>query len=330
MLVRVTRGEISDLVYRGHIVVAGPGGQVLYQHGDRKLLVFPRSATKALQALVALETGALDHYRISDKELALMCGSHGGTKEHVETLKSILAKAGLDESYLRCGSHYPLDKKAREAMRKRGEKPSPSHNNCSAKHAAMLLSAKYLGEDLASYMEIDHPHQGRILALLSDFTDYKKEDFKLAIDGCGVPVHAAPMENWARAYARFAGEDFFPEKRAENIRRIKTALKTHPQMVSSRGLLCTDLLEASQNLFPKLGAGAFYSLALEKEELGVVIKIESGKEEILAPIILKVLEDLGVPLDKKPLEKHLNQKILNHQGQLVGQVLVDFQLEKVL
>lgn len=328
MLVRTTRGDYTDLIYRGHIVVADAKGQILYYHGNPDQLVFPRSATKAIQALAALETGALEYYGIIDKELALICGSHGGTKEQTALVETILGKAGLTKDQLQCGSHLPLDKKERREMLRQGLSPSPLHNNCSAKHAAMLLSSSYLNEDLNSYLDFNHPHQLRILQLMEDFTDIKKEDIGLALDGCGVPVHGGPIKNWARAFARLVDTDNFSSTRQAQIKRIRGAIRSNPEMLASEGRMDTDLILATNGLIPKIGANGFYSLALEEEKLGIAIKIESGHEEVLIPVVVHVLDQLGIEVDKAKLKNHLSTEIYNHQKKVVGQTIVDFKLRE--
>lgn len=327
MLARTTRGQVTDLIYRGHIAIANTRGELVYHQGDPNTLVFARSSTKAFQALVALESGAVDHYRINDKELAVICGSHGGTKDHVDTVEAILKKAGLSESYLRCGSHYPLDKAARRALQAQGLKPGPLHNNCSGKHAGALIASKFLKEDLDNYLACDHPHQKRTLELLEDFTDWKAEDFQLAIDGCGLPVQAAPIKNWARAFARLGDESYFDKKRADGIRRIKKAIKDYPEMISSSSMLDTRLIRATSRLIPKIGAGAFYAIALEEEGLGIVIKIEGGQENILPPLIGEILDFLHIPLDRESLKDLLEPKIYNHAKNLVGETFIELELQ---
>ncbi len=54
------------------------------------------------------------------QELAVACASHSGDSVHVEAVRSLLAKAGLDESYLACGAHWPVSEAAtRELVRAR-------------------------------------------------------------------------------------------------------------------------------------------------------------------------------------------------------------------
>ena len=74
-----------------------------------------------------------------------------GEPEHVALVRSLMEKAGIDPSWLRCGVHPPFDRQTREAMVGRGEEPSVLHNNCSGKHAGMLaVAASPSGPSMAS------------------------------------------------------------------------------------------------------------------------------------------------------------------------------------
>lgn len=330
MIAQTTRGDFTDLTYKGHVVIADSQGRILYYHGNPFRLTFARSSTKPFQALVALESGSLDHYGLTDKELAIMCGSHGGTREHTDTLRGLLLKGGLGPQDLQCGAHPPLMKKARTQLAQAQQEPSALHNNCSGKHAAMLLTAAFLGEDLGSYTQPSHPHQQRILELLGEFTAMDPELFALAMDGCGVPVQGAPLYKWAQAFARLDSPEGFTEKRKSYIGRITRAMEKYPQMVSGEGRLCTDLLiHLKDKVIPKGGANAFYALAIKNHGLGLAIKIESGEGHLLPSIVLESLLQIGIisPEEKKPFKNYLDQKIINHQGEVVGETLIDFKLK---
>lgn len=330
MIATTTRGDIIDLSYEGHVVIADTQGRILYYYGDPFRMTFARSSTKPFQALCALETGALDHYNISDKELAIMCGSHGGSQEHTETVLSLLKKADLDPSFLQCGAHAPLMKEARLLLQEKGEEPTALHNNCSGKHGAMLLSSKHKGEDLNSYPLIQHPHQQRILTLLGEFTQMDPSLFGLAMDGCGVPVHAAPLYKWAQAFARLDDPRGFSQERQDRIRRVTAAMENYPEMVSGKGRLCTDLmLHLKDKVIAKGGANAFYALAIKHKGLGLAVKVESGEANLLPGIVLEALYQAGVISleEKEPFSSYLDLHLTNHQGRIVGETKVDFQLK---
>lgn len=139
------RGEYEDLAYTGHVVVVDSAGNVVYSCGDPQKVVFARSSAKLFQAMAVLESGAADAYGIEPRELSLLCASHNGEDFHVEAVRSILKKAGIPESCLQCGTHYPMYKPLAEQMKRDGLEPIPAQENCSGKHSGMLLSWKHCG-----------------------------------------------------------------------------------------------------------------------------------------------------------------------------------------
>ena len=114
------RGALVESRHRGAIAVADAKGRLLLALGDVERPIYPRSAVKAMQALPLIESGAADAFALSEDELAVACASHSGDSVHVEAVRSLLAKAGLDESYLACGAHWPISEDAtRELLRGR-------------------------------------------------------------------------------------------------------------------------------------------------------------------------------------------------------------------
>ena len=131
---------------------------------------------------------------MTKQEIAQICASHRGEAFHISTIRGLLKKAGLDESYLKCGAHYPFKPDVALEMQKNGVEATAIHNNCSGKHTGMLLGTKLLGASLDDYYKPEHPIQQRILKLLTILCDYPITEKQIAIDRCGVPdACAAPM-----------------------------------------------------------------------------------------------------------------------------------------
>src|SRR3979490_625168 len=101
VLVEVTRGTQVESRHRGAVAVADADGAPVLVLGDVAAPVFPRSAIKAVQALVLVESGGADRFGFGDEELALACASHGGEPGHVRTVDRMLAAARLHGSELR-------------------------------------------------------------------------------------------------------------------------------------------------------------------------------------------------------------------------------------
>lgn len=332
VLVKTYRGAIEDLYHHGRVAVSDAEGRLLYSCGDAQRVTFARSSAKPMQAIAVAESGALEKYGITERELALMCASHNGEDFHVEAVRGILKKAGLDESYLQCGCAMPINPQARLEMEKKGLPADAVHCDCSGKHSGMLLTAKVYGEDLQTYPQPEHPVQKRIMAILSDLCQYPEDQIITAIDGCGVPVHAMPLYKLAQGYARMSKPSLFSEKRAAAIARITAAMTAYPEMVAGTDRLCTDLMRAfGDRLFSKSGAASFYGIGIKDKGIGIAIKLEDGCSEFVPLVVLRTLEEIGVITEaeaEEKMHKYLDLNIYNHAGTVVGRKEVCFHLEK--
>src|ERR1041385_7546879 len=90
VLVEVTRGPIVESVHYGVVAVADVEGHLLAWAGNHGVVTYYRSACKPLQAVPLVESGAADHFGLTEAEIAIVCGSHGGESIHVETVMGIL------------------------------------------------------------------------------------------------------------------------------------------------------------------------------------------------------------------------------------------------
>src|SRR5512136_2972828 len=122
-LLELTRGQIVESVHFGAIAVVDSQGKTLYSYGDPQTVAFLRSSAKPFQALPFFERRGPEHFGLTQKEQAVICASHEGSDEHMRTVESIQAKAGLHENDLQCGVHMPGDVSAYRALIARGEKP---------------------------------------------------------------------------------------------------------------------------------------------------------------------------------------------------------------
>ena len=86
-------GKRKNRFTRGRAVVATAAGEkVLSDLGAVVHLSFRDRPSNRLQAIPLVTSGAAKKYGFSDAEIALACGSHGGSPLHVATAKSILKK----------------------------------------------------------------------------------------------------------------------------------------------------------------------------------------------------------------------------------------------
>jgi L-asparaginase II len=318
--VEVTRGAVVESSHRVHAAVVDAGGRLRAFAGDPELVTYLRSAAKPLQALPLVEDGAYDRYGMTLEELALCCGSHSGSGAHVRVAEAILEKAGVGAEALACGSHPPFDDEARRALEEAGLEPGRLHNNCSGKHAGMMMLARTHGWDLDGYHRPEHPVQQRVLAEVARWTQLPLEAIGLAVDGCGVSCFALPLRQMALAFGSFAAAVRAGDRGPATVAQ---AMTEHPEMVAGEGRLCTALMRvAGGRLFAKVGAEGVYCVGVPGAELGIAVKVEDGAVRALAPAILGVLRELDLISedDFGALHSFAYPEVLNTRGEVVGQL----------
>lgn len=294
VLVHTWRGELVETRHRGAVAVCDPAGRVLESWGDIDALVYPRSAVKALQALPLVESGAADHFQLSQAELALACSSHSGEPAHTDAVSHWLQRIGLDGEQLECGAHMPYHKDTADSMLRQQLKPCRIHNNCSGKHSGMLATSHYLGEALNGYIGREHPAQQRWFDSLGEMAGVDMRAQPWSRDGCGIPVIAMPLRSIATAFARFAVPDDLAQPRAEAIDRLAAAIAAQPFMVAGSERLCTEIMQLTgRRVMVKTGADGVYTAALPQLRLGIALKIDDGLGEAAQVAMLATLGRLG-------------------------------------
>jgi L-asparaginase II len=335
VLVEVKRGGLTESVHRGSIVVVNSVGDVLYKVGNPHTLASMRSCAKPLQAIPVVDSGSAERFEFSEKELALFCGSVNGQDYHVEAVRGVLTKIGLDDSALLCGVHPPSHRPTAKALHQQGTKPGPVHNNCAGKHALMLALCVFYGWTTDNYLPMNHPVQKLILSQIAEMVAMTEENIQTAIDGCGVPVFFVPLKNLALAYAKLAQP--FNEKKLRiapgpsAIMQLMQAAFTYPEMIAGDQRLCTDIMRTLGNkVFAKTGAEGGYALTLFAEQYGVAFSIEDGSSRAVAPAVIEVLIQLGLlsSSQQEALKHYHNPVLLNHRKEQVGELRPVFTLKK--
>jgi L-asparaginase II len=291
--------------------------------GDDGAVTFVRSSVKPQQALPLILEGAAARFSLTGRELAVACASHNGEPIHREAAASVLSKAGLDASHLKCGAHEPYGKEAARLLRERGERPSALHNNCSGKHAGMLAAALQLGAGPRGYERPEHPvqrHAAAAILELAGLTELPPP----GTDGCGLPNHPLPLRALARAAARLAdpGGGVSPPGRAAALERIGAAMMAEPFLVAGTGRCCTALMQAVPGLVAKTGAEGVYLAASRRLGLGVALKAEDGATRAAEVALLALLRRLGVLGEVVPaaLARFQRPLLRNFAGDEVGHV----------
>lgn len=286
------RNDLVEALHRAHIAVVDPSGKLLLSSGNPHLVTYSRSCIKPIQALPILISGAADQYGLTDREIAIISGSHSGQSEHVELVRSILHKAELDESLLKCSGHAPFHKGTAKSI---GENYTPLHDNCSGKHAGALLLCKFKGWDLESYLEPDHPLQYEILDVISSLTGIRKGSIHMGSDGCDIPNHVVPIDQMARMFALLKEPGGHPL--SPHLKRVGRAMMEHPFMVAGKDRFDTVIMEDLKgSVLSKAGAAGLQTLAVEHDcrWIGVSLKIEDGAYSMIPPLTYSILENLGM------------------------------------
>lgn len=306
VLVEILRGEQVESVHRGAVAVCDAAGRALLELGDVARPIFPRSAVKAIQALPLMESGAADTLRFGDRELALACASHRGEAAHVELARAMLAGAGLDESALECGSHWPGNHDATVMLARSGGMPTALHNNCSGKHSGFLCACTHIGLEHQGYVAFEHPYQATIREVMEDVTEAPHDAGNSAIDGCSIPTYAIPIRNLALGFARMATGERLSAGRARAAKRLLSACMAEPFFVSGSEAADLSLMQAAPGrIFVKTGAEGVYCAAIPELGLGIALKCDDGAgraaEAMVATVLsrlLKAEEVLSTRLDE--------------------------------
>jgi L-asparaginase II len=323
LLVEATRGAIVESRHVGSIAVLDARGGVVHAWGDIDAPVYPRSAIKPLQAIPLVETGAADAFAVSDKELALACASHGGEPDHTEPVASWLARVGLGEKDLECGTQVSSHEPSAHAVLRAGHDFTQLHNNCSGKHSGFLTTACHHREPTQGYIGPDHPSQRRWIQVMAEMAGLDLTRAPSGTDGCGIPVLGVSLSGLARAFARLADPTGLAADRAAAIQRIRRAVAANPLMVAGHGRFCSEVMAVlRERALVKTGAEGVFCAALPMLGLGLALKIADGAGRAAEVACAAVLVKLGV-IDEAAralLADRLIVPIRNRAGRHVGDI----------
>ncbi|MER6633741.1 asparaginase [Streptomyces sp. NPDC000987] len=278
----VVRGGLVEGVHHGSVVVLGADGEARLRIGDTEAAFYPRSALKPLQAVAMVRAGL----PLDGELLALTAASHSGEERHLAGARRILERAGLTEDRLRNVPDLPFDPVVRDSWVRQGRHPSSLAQNCSGKHAAMLLTCTLNGWSLHDYLDPRHPLQQAIAEIVEDLTGQRVA--RVTVDGCGAPLFAVSLHGLARAAARIAGAaPGTPEA------RVADAMRGHPETVSGAGRDVAALMRAVPGLLAKDGFEGVQVAALP-DGRAVAVKIADGADRARVPVAAAALARAGV------------------------------------
>jgi L-asparaginase II len=301
VLAKVTRGDLVESLHLGHLIVLNADGSTYLSKGSPELPIYPRSAIKSLQAAAMLKAGL----KVDVDELAIVCASHSGSQKHIDLVTKMLTTRDISISQLKNAVDKPLGEKEKISW---GDKaPSQLAQNCSGKHAGMLITCKQNGWDMATYLDLNHPLQIAIKNEIEELAGEKVTE--VSIDGCGAPLFAISLTGLARSISNLV-------KSKESIhKQIVTACTTYPELVAGQGRLTTRMMKAVLGLFMKEGAEGIEVCSLPDGRV-IAIKIIDGSWRPVAPIIMEIFKRWGVVMPDESVK-------IYGGGSVIGEVIAN-------
>lgn len=274
------RNGLLEEEHFGFITKVCANGKILETFGETfDEPFYLRSCEKPLQASLAIDYN-LD---LTEKELALACGSNAGEKCHYEIALEFANKFHINAKDLKCGIHKPLSKTHQAEMLYNGEKETVFHNNCIGKHLTMLALCKKLGFSTCDYDSPEHPLQKLIIKKVNELCQINK-DYPISEDGCGVPVHSMPLKNMVVGFINlFCNPKYL---------KIKNAILKNPYIFGGEDRTDTKIIQ-STGLICKVGAGGLCIVINSEIKEGFVVKISDCDMKSRELITCAYINNLG-------------------------------------
>ena len=284
---RVRRADTVEATHVVHAVVVREGA-VVEEAGDPGRVAFLRSSAKPFQALPLVRARA----DVTDEEVAIASASHLASPEQLDAVRSLLARAPAHVTELECGPE-----------------PTPLEHNCSGKHAGMLALCRARGWESEGYRLVGHPVQAGCLAEVAAAADTAVDEIPTAVDGCGVPTFALPLERMALMFSRL--------EQIEGGARVAAAMRAHPELV--RGPMAADslLMRELEGWTAKGGAEGLLC-ASGPGGVGLALKVEDGSMRAMRPALAELLRRLGLETGELGI-----QPLQNSRGEIVGEVVAE-------
>jgi len=301
VLAKVTRGELVESLHLGHLIALNADGSTYLFKGSPELPIYPRSAVKSLQAAAMLKAGL----KVEANELAIICASHSGSQKHIDLVTKMLTSRDISISQLKNVADKPLGEKEKFTW---GEKSvSQLAQNCSGKHAGMLITCQQNGWDMNSYLDLDHPLQ---VAIKNEIEALASEQVSaVSVDGCGAPLFAISLAGLARAISNLV------KSKDDIYQQIVSACTKYPELVAGEGRLTTRLMQSVPGLFMKEGAEGVEVCALSDGRV-IAIKIIDGSWRPVALIIMEIFKRWGVEMPDESVK-------IYGGGSVIGEVIAN-------
>jgi L-asparaginase II len=236
---------------------------------------------------------------VEENELALICASHSGSQTHIDLVIKMLTMRGISIDQLKNAVDEPLGEKEKITW---GDKaPSQLAQNCSGKHAGMLITCQQKGWDINTYLDLNHPLQAAIKNEIEELSGEKVS--AVSVDGCGAPLFAISLIGLAKAISNLV------KSKEKHYQQIVSACMKYPELVAGEGRLTTRMMRAVPGLFMKEGAEGVQVCALRDGRV-IAIKIIDGSWRPVAPIIMEIFMRWGVEMPDESVKIYGGASVL--------------------
>ena len=277
MLVQHIRNGLIEEDHDGYVLTTKLGYGTEYPY-------YLRSCAKPLQASLMIDYELDKKYNLTSEEIALCCASHAGEKCHTDIAERLLNKFGLKYEWLKCGLHKPLSRTRQDEMFMNKENITYFHNNCVGKHILFLALCKENNWDIKTYDKIDNPLQQEVKRKINELCEVQHQ-YPITSDGCGVPILSMPLSNMIRGFI-----NLFCNKKYE---KIKNAYIENPYIIGGENRLDTEIIQNSDGLIAKVGAGGLCIVVNIKEEDALIVKINDCNMDTRRLVVFEALNKLG-------------------------------------
>lgn len=324
--IEASRSERREALHTANAVCCNADGEVLGYFGNPEYETYFRSAAKPFQLLTALKLRPELLDECSDTELAVMSSSHSGERGHIDTILGLLARYGLGEEHLQCGTHTPYYARANWEYGRDEREITIIHCNCSGKHTAMLLAIQAQGWSMDNYLDADHPMQIANTARIAKYVGREPETVEYGVDGCSVPSWWLPIRECAQCYARYTSPDWIEDDFEERaIDRTFDAFHSAAWHTAGTTRFGTPLnAESDGKWLGKIGGEGIFCVGFRNRGIGVLVKVIDGNSRAVPPALLYAMKEWDL-IDEDQLERlkdRVQVERRNAPGVLIGYMRV--------
>ena len=237
-----------------------------------------------------------------------------------------MTKIDVTEADLLCGTHPPLSRRVREALRQRDSKPDVLHHASAGRHLSMLTICRKLGYRMQRYPEREHPVQRYLWQVASNFLNHDAPGGDYAPGRCACPIPLLPLENWAIGASRLCCGEGGARLSAS---RVRDAMTRFPEMVTYPKHYMLRIHSATGGkILYKTGLCSTCIACHVPSGVGIAFKVRDGQEylfltSVLIPLLRRL--DLLTSVEWEALQDLAEPEIITSTGSVVGKTEAVFE-----